>query len=176
MVDVSSTVTDINQQGELFFIRWTFAALRDFLTAALDCRSKSWDHWRDRWSSCQLMWNIPAKFPIHLFTAVVQNSTEGFSVGLWEVRPKQHKQPGGTILKCWEFFSSQLEDSVVINLLLVIETVACSECLHLYQGFFAACVGERICSLFFLLSVERWCCSYNDPLGGTSVEKGTPRC
>lgn len=100
----------------------------------------------------------------------------GLSVGLWEVRPKQHKQPRGTILKCWEFFSSQLEDSVVINLLLVIETVACSECLHLYQGFFAACVGERICSLFFLLSVERWCCSYNDPLGGTSVEKGTPRC
>lgn len=40
---------------------------------------------------------------------------------------------------------------------------------------FAACVGERICSLFiFLLSVERWCCSV--VVGGSSVEKGSPGC
>lgn len=150
MVNVSSTVTAVGQQGELFLIRWTFMALCDFLTAALDCRSKSWDHWRDRWSSCQLMWNIPAKIPIHLFTAAVQNSTKGFSAGLWEVRPKQHKQPGGTRLKCWEFFSSQLEDrSVVMNLLPVIETVTCSEYLHLYRGFLLLLVWEKESVAYF---------------------------
>lgn len=70
------------------------------------------------------MWNILAKFPIHLFTAAVQNRTEGFSAGLGEARLKQRKQLGGTScfqepgLKCWEFFSSQLKTGVyVMNLL-----------------------------------------------------------
>lgn len=93
----------------------TRMALRDFLTAARQCGSKSWDHWQGRWSSWQLMWNIPAKFPIHLFTAAGQNSTKGFSTELWEVRPEQRKQHGGTRLKCWEFFSSQLGDRSACN-------------------------------------------------------------
>lgn len=91
---------------------------RPSMTSWMQFSSQSRYHWQDRCSHCQLIWNVPAKFPMHLFTAEVQNGSKGVSTGFGEARPKQRKQPGGAScfkesgLKCWEMFSSQLEDSV----------------------------------------------------------------
>lgn len=101
------------------------------------------------------MWNIPAKFPIHLFTAAVQNRTKGFSAGLGEVRPKQRKQPCGTScfqepgFKCWEFFSSQLEDRSACN-----ESLTCWEYLHLHWYFDLLVWGKKCWSV----ECSRWVC------------------
>lgn len=172
---MSSTVTAIGQQVELFLIRWTFMALRDFLTAALKSRSKSWDHWQDRWSSYQLIWNIPAKFPIHLFTAVVQNSTKGFSTGLWEVRPKQQNSLVEPNLNSGNFSQVSWKTEVhVMNLLPGIETVTCTDCLNLYQQVFCSlCRRKNLYLISVLADVWR---------GGVvvtlvpSVEKASPGC
>lgn len=95
---------------------------------------------------------IPAKFPIHLFTAAVQNRSEGFSAGLGERRGQNgaNNLVEPAVFMSRDFNSGSFSQVrwktgvCVINLLRDTETVTCW---HTYTDILTSlCGGEKKCS------------------------------
>lgn len=116
--------TAICQQVALFLTRWTAEQARPSMTSWLQLTNADQSLGitdRTGGKTVSLCGTLLQSFLYICLQLQFRIGLRGFSAGLGEARPKERKQPGETScfpetgLKCWQLFSSQLEDRSVCN-------------------------------------------------------------